>query len=57
MPSRKLLTKEEILALMVLILLAGSLVLAIIDPTIRLAFADLTKVALGAYVGLLIPRR
>lgn len=48
---------ETILAFVTVILVAGSLIIAIIDPTTRPAFNDIVKVALGAYMGLLIPRR
>ncbi|TWH61394.1 hypothetical protein [Dulcicalothrix desertica] len=44
-----------ILTLVVLPLVSGSVILAIIDPSTRDAFTDLTKVAVGALIGLLIP--
>lgn len=50
-------SKEVILAVIVLVLVSGSLLLAVVDEGYRDAFADLTKVALGAYIGLLVPNR
>lgn len=47
----------EILAIIVLILVSGSLSLALIDKDSRSAFADLAKVGVGGYIGLLIPRK
>ncbi len=52
-----LMKSETILAFVTVILVAGSLSLAIIDPTTRSAFNDMVKVVLGAYMGLLIPRK
>ena len=49
-------TKSDFLGLLVLVLALGSLALAVIDPSTRPAFADLAKVAVGAYIGLLTPR-
>jgi hypothetical protein len=49
--------KGEILAIIVLILVSGSLSLALIDKDSRSAFADLAKVGVGGYIGLLIPRK
>jgi hypothetical protein len=57
LPNNRLPSKELILAAIVLLLVTGSLILAVIDDNYRDAFADLTKVALGAYIGLLIPNR
>jgi hypothetical protein len=48
---------EKVLGLISLILVVGSAIIAFIDPTMRSPFTDLTKVAVGAYMGLLIPRR
>ena len=47
--------QDLILSVMVLVLVSGSLVLAVIDPSTRPMFGDLTKVAVGAYIGLHIP--
>lgn len=52
----KHLSKYEILGFVVAVLAIGSLTLAVIDPSARPAFADLTKVAVGAYIGLLMPK-
>ncbi len=49
-------TKADFLGVLVLLLALGSLTLAVIDPSTRPAFADLAKVAVGAYIGLLTPR-
>jgi hypothetical protein len=43
--KRALFFRESLLTLIVLIFVVGSLVLAIIDASYRLAFADLAKVA------------
>ena len=56
MSSRKLLSRDEILAAVMLITVMGSLYLAIIDTNSRPQFIDLTKFAVGTYLGLLIPR-
>lgn len=56
MLSRKVFSKDEILAVVTLITVIGSLYLAIIDTNSRSQFIDLTKFAVGTYVGLLIPR-
>ncbi|NEQ19568.1 MAG: hypothetical protein F6K28_08140 [Microcoleus sp. SIO2G3] len=48
--------KSEFLGILVLGLAFGSLVLAVIDSSTRPAFADLAKVAVGAYIGLLTPK-
>lgn len=48
-------TKEQVLACVVLLLVFGSVVLAILDPSTRSTFADLTKVAVGTYIGFHIP--
>jgi hypothetical protein len=49
--------KEGFLGAIVLVLVAGALVLAVIDPSSRSAFTDLAKVAVGAYIGLLMPHQ
>ncbi len=48
--------KDGILGTAVLLLVSGSLLLAIIDEGSRPMFADLTKVCLGGYIGLLMPK-
>ena len=48
--------KDGILGLVVFVLVSGLLTLAIIDVNCRPAFLDLAKVAVGAYIGLLIPQ-
>jgi hypothetical protein len=50
-------SKEGFLAVVILILVIGSVILAVIDQSTRPAFADLTKVTLGAYIGLLMPNK
>lgn len=47
----------EILAAMMLVLVSGSLALALLDKDSRSAFTDLAKVGVGGYIGLLIPRK
>ena len=47
-------SQARILGAVVLLLVLGSLVLAAIDPSTRLMFGDLTKVVIGAYIGLYI---
>ncbi|MBD2414789.1 hypothetical protein FACHB389_31650 [Nostoc calcicola FACHB-389] len=51
----KSISKETVLGMIVLSLVVGSLILAIIDSSTRATFADLTKVAVGTYIGLHIP--
>jgi hypothetical protein len=48
-------SQARILGAVVLLLVSGSLVLAAIDPSTRPMFGDLTKVVVGAYIGLHIP--
>jgi hypothetical protein len=48
---------QRVFAVIVLALVIGNIALALIDSSTRPAFADLTKVALGAYLGLLMPKR
>ena len=55
MLSKKFFSRDQVFALVVLVLVSGFLVLAVMDEAIRPAFVDLTKVAVGAYIGLLIP--
>lgn len=40
----------------VLTLVVGSLVLAVIDPSFRPNFAELSKLAVAGYIGSLVPR-
>ncbi|MGD1875229.1 MAG: hypothetical protein ACFB02_19520 [Mastigocoleus sp.] len=48
--------KDIILAVIVSTLVAGSLILAIIDENYRSTFVDLAKVGVGGYIGLTIPK-
>jgi hypothetical protein len=57
MLPKKYPSKDEFLGLVVLFLVLGNVALAVIDESTRPAFADLSKVALGAYLGLLMPSR
>lgn len=57
MSNNKSHVKSEILAVIVVILVSGSLSLALIDKDSRSAFTDLAKVGVGGYIGLLIPRQ
>jgi hypothetical protein len=43
--------KEQVLAFVILILVFGSLVLGVIDPSTRGTFTDLTKIAVGTSIG------
>ena len=44
--------RESVLGFVVIILVSGSLLLAVIDVSSRPLFADLTKVCVGAYISL-----
>lgn len=44
-------------SVVILILVAGSLALAIADPAYRPLFSDFAKIGLGGYLGQLIPKR
>ncbi len=46
---------DFILGILVLSLTACFITLAVIDPSTRTAFTDLTKVAVGTYIGFHIP--
>lgn len=48
-------SQARTLRAVVLLLVFDSLVLAAIDPSTRSMFGDLTKVVVGAYIGLHIP--
>jgi hypothetical protein len=48
--------KEGLLTLVVLILVVGSLLLAVMDANFRPAFADLAKVGVAGYLGWMMPR-
>ncbi|BAZ28143.1 hypothetical protein NIES4074_05740 [Cylindrospermum sp. NIES-4074] len=56
MLSKKFPSRDEVLAAVTLIMVIGSLTLAVIDEKSRSQFIDLTKFAVGTYIGLLIPR-
>ncbi|WP_181256674.1 hypothetical protein [Merismopedia glauca] len=56
MSSQKQFSRDEILGTVMLVTVIGSLYLAIIDPNSRNQFLDLTKFAVGTYVGLQIPK-
>ncbi|MDZ8031084.1 hypothetical protein [Nostoc sp. DedSLP04] len=56
MLSKKFPSRDEVLAVATLIMVIGSLTLAVIDEKSRPPFLDLTKFAVGTYIGLLIPR-
>jgi hypothetical protein len=55
MLPRRFLSRDEVLGVVTLITVTGSLSLAVIDEKSRPQFMD-TKFAVGTYVGLLIPR-
>jgi hypothetical protein len=48
--------KESVLEITILILISGSLFLAVIDANNRPLFADLAKICLGAYIGQSLPK-
>lgn len=48
--------KDSVLEIAILILISGSLLLAVIDASNRPLFADLTKVCVGAYIGRSLPK-
>ena len=47
--------RSSALVLIPLVLVLGALAIAIIDPTYRQSFMDLSKLFLGGMVGLMIP--
>ena len=47
---------NSVLSAVVLILVVGSLGLAILDKNYRSTFADLAKVGVGSYIGWMIPK-
>ena len=48
--------KDNTLEIAILILVSGSLLLALIDESNRPLFADLSKVCIGAYIGRSLPK-
>jgi hypothetical protein len=56
MLSKKFSFRDEVLATVMLIMVIGSLTLAVIDEKSRPQFLDLTKFVVGTYIQLLIPR-
>ncbi|MBD6616043.1 hypothetical protein FNW02_09430 [Komarekiella sp. 'clone 1'] len=53
---KKFPSRDEVLATVTVIMVIGSLMLALIDEKSRPQFIDLTKFAVSTYSGLLIPR-
>jgi hypothetical protein len=49
-------TNNNTLEIAILILISGSLFLAVIDPSNRPLFADLAKVCIATYVGRCLPK-
>jgi hypothetical protein len=43
-------------SIVILVLLGGSVYLAVVDESYRSPFADLCKIGLGGYLGQLVPR-
>ncbi|MEH2155922.1 hypothetical protein [Nostoc sp.] len=56
MLSKKFPSRDEVLAVVTLIMVIGSLTLAVIDEKSRSQFLDLTKFTISTYIELLIPR-
>ncbi|BBD69856.1 hypothetical protein NIES4072_28090 [Nostoc commune NIES-4072] len=56
MLSKKFPSRDEVLAVITLIMVIGSLTLAVIDEKSRPQFLDLTKFAISTYIEFLIPR-
>ena len=54
MSSRKTPPKDIVFGIVIISLSVGFLILAIIDPDSRPSFTDTAKVAIGAYIGLLL---
>ncbi len=48
--------KDSFLLIVIMMLVGGSLWLAIIDPSLRPAFADLAKVGISGFLGWMMPR-
>lgn len=48
--------RDSVLASVVVVLVCGSLVIAILDPSSRSAFIDLAKVGVAGYLGWMMPR-
>jgi hypothetical protein len=48
--------RDGLLAAVIVILVCGSLVIAVLDPSSRPAFIDLAKVAVAGYLGWMVPR-
>ncbi len=49
--------KDTVLIGIIATLVAGSLILAVIDKDYREAFIDLAQVGMGGYIGLTIPKK
>ncbi|MBD1863028.1 MULTISPECIES: hypothetical protein [Trichocoleus] len=47
--------KPDVLPFVILVLVIGSFALACIDEDARATFADLAKVGVGGYIGLMMP--
>lgn len=52
----KILSKLSIRSFVILIFVLGALVLAAIDPSFRPSYAHLADVAIGGYLGQLVPQ-
>lgn len=49
--------KLSVRSVVVLLLVSGSLAMAVIDKNFRPAFADLVKIGVGGYLAQLIPKQ
>jgi hypothetical protein len=57
MKKNQSLDNNKTLSCIMLILVIGSLRLALLDEDSRTTFSDLAKVGVGGYIGLLMPRQ
>jgi hypothetical protein len=53
----QLLSREGLLVAVVLVLVLGTLLLAILDSNYRQPFVDLAKVAVGGFIGWMVPNK
>lgn len=56
METTKILSRLSIRSFVVLIFVLGALIIAAIDPSFRPSYAHLADVAIGGYLGQLVPQ-